>query len=183
MKADDVRLGQKLIQGRVSAVVCFQCFIWIFVICQHLHPQSLCNLSGSLSNPSKANDAEGFSRQLHQRMLPEAPVVIVGPLPCLHTVRVLTYVVAHLQQKSNGVLRHSIRAIGGDVGNHHACRLGCCCINHIVTSGQYPDELHVGALSDGLCADWGLIGINCLCIPNPLCNLVSGSSVIYGQLP
>ena len=141
MKADDIGLCQKLIQGSISAVVCFQRLVGILVIRQYLHAQCLRDFGCTLSNPSKADDAKCLSGQLHQWMLPKAPVGIVGPLPCLYAVRMLPDVMAQLQQKGNGILCHCIRTIGWNVGHDHACRLGCRCINHIVARSQHSDEL------------------------------------------
>ena len=141
MQADDIGLSQKLVQGSIFAVICLQSLVGILVIRQYLHAQSLRNFGCALSNPSKTDDAECLSGQLHQGMLPEAPVSIVGPLPCLYTVRMLPDVVAQLQQKGNCILGHCVRTIGWDVGHDHACCLGCRCINHIVASGQHSDEL------------------------------------------
>ena len=181
MEADDIRLGQQLVQGYVSAVFCFQGLVGVLVKGQYLHPKGLGNLRRPLANPSKADYAEVLARQLHQGMFPETPVLVVGPLSCLDAVGMLAHMMAQLQKKGHCILGHRIRPIGGDVGNHHALFLGSRRINHIIPGCQDTDKFHSGALAYGLCRNRRFIGIHGLGIPNPLRHLVCRGPVIHGQ--
>lgn len=114
-------------------------------------------------------------------MLPKAPVPAAAPLAGLHAIRMLSDMMAKLQQKRHRILGNCIRSVGRYIGNHYVCRTGRLNINHIITGCQHADKLHVGAFLNGFTGDGRLIGIHGLCICDPLYHLVAGSPVIHSQ--
>ena len=169
MQEHHVGLGQQGVQIHVlgdglAGVVGVQ------VVGQHLHAQGLGNAAGGLADAAEADDAGSLAVQLDERVVPVAPVDVVGPLALVDGLVVVADVVAHLQQQGDGVLSHAGGAVGGHVAHQHALLLGVVVVSHIVAGGQEGDQLHVGAPVDGLLGDGRLVGDDHLGVADALGN-------------
>ena len=106
-----------------------------------------------------ADDAQGLAGQLHEGIVPEAPIRAAAPTALADGLAVMAHPVADLQQQGHGELGHGCGAVGGDVGDQDTQLLAGGHVHHIVAGGQHAYHADGGAGQKGLPGDGGFIGV------------------------
>ena len=85
VQRNDVRVGVKLVQSnifhdRATGV------IRIEIVSQHVHAERLGDTRLGLTDASEADDGDGLTLQLDERIVPIAPVGVIRPVTCVYTI-------------------------------------------------------------------------------------------------
>ena len=182
VKGDHIGLLEHCVQIRVVAGVALQLFFREGVVCQHLHAESLGNLSCVLSDAAKSDDTHCLAVQLHERIFPEAPVRIACPLTGLYRVRVLSDMVAQLQEQSDGELGYSRCPVCRDIGYRNSLFLCSRRVHDVVAGSQNADKFHIRAGVQRLFCDGSLVCVDNLRVADALCHVLGLCPVIDCQV-
>ena len=137
------------------------------VIGQDLHAHGLGDPGDGLADAAHADDAQGLAGQLHEGIVPEAPIRATGPAALVDGLAMMAYLVADLQQQGYGKLGYGCGAIGGDVGDQDTQLLAGGHVHHIVAGGQHADHADGRTSQKGLPGNGGLVGIYDIRLADP----------------
>ena len=152
-----VGLCQKSIQVHIGADL-LPCLAPAPVVGQDLHAEGTGQLSYSLADAAEADDAHGFSGQLHLGSQPVGEAAVFGPAAPVDILIVEPHLVAQLQQQGHGELGHGGGAVGGHVGYGDISPGAGGAVHHVVAGGLDADQADAGAgrqkgLGDGHLVD------------------------------
>ena len=148
------------------------------------HAKGFGDLAGGLADLAEADDAHGLAGELNERIIPEAPVVIMLPAALAYGGTVVSHMVADLQQQRNGKLADGGGAVGRDVGDADALFPGVVIVDDVISRGQNRDVLQIRAGVEDRFADGALVGEDDLSVADALGDdfVVIGRAVIDRQV-
>ena len=144
VKGNDITALQKLIQLNIAADgLPFDALA--AAIGKDVHPEGPGNTAYRSADFAEADDAYGFSCQLHLRCVPEAEVRAFAPAALVYQGVVESDSVAQLQKQGEGVLGNRICAIGWNVAHRDTPCFRGGCVDHIIPRCLYADQSDTGA--------------------------------------
>lgn len=137
-----------------------------------MHPQALGGLGGVDADAAAAQQAVGLARQLHQGIIPVAPVLAALPLALVDRPVMVADVEAGLQQQGDGELADGVAAVVGHVAHGDALLPGVSNVHHVEAGSRHGDHFQVGAAVQDPAGHRGLVDDGDLRAADPADHLV-----------
>ena len=169
MERDNVRLCKQRIEVDILRNHA-ACLVRIQIVRQHVHAKRLCDAAFGLTDAAKTNDADRFALELDERIVPVAPVGVIGPVARVDRLAVMADVVADLEQQGNRELADGGGAIGRDVADGNPLFLRVIVVDNVVARGQNRNQFDIRALVNCFLRDGGLVHDHDLGVSNALGN-------------